>query len=275
MSNMEERISLDRTEAERLNQYFQTLTAEQWSTQSACDAWENRDVVAHLCMAVDNFVQNVGRGVAGDSSPPEGAPAPGPDALEARMAANAQRAVATRESLGDSLLPHFAAQCQRFDELLRGLSPDDWGKLCYHPAMPIPISSLVDLRITEMAVHEWDIRSRIEMVAHLPAQVYPAVFDLLPAFVVGRLYRPGSSIASPTTFRFNLSGHLEGSYDITVGGGDVQMALAGSGTAAVILTCDAETFALVAYGRLNLEETIADGRVYAEGDPALVAAFAK
>ena len=76
MSNMEERISLARTESERLGQYFQTLTAEQWSTQSACDAWENHDVVAHLCMAVDMFVVNVGRGVAGDSSPPEGAPAP-------------------------------------------------------------------------------------------------------------------------------------------------------------------------------------------------------
>jgi uncharacterized protein (TIGR03083 family) len=273
MSNMEERISLARTESERLGQYFQTLTAEQWSTQSACDAWENHDVVAHLCMAVDMFVVNVGRGVAGDSSPPEGAPAPSLEALAARMADNAQRAVATRESLADGLLPHFAAQCQRFDEQLRGLSPEDWGKPCYHPAMVIPVSGFVDLRITEMAVHEWDIRSRIEPVAHLPAQVLPPVFDLLPAFVVGRFYRPGSGIASPTTFRFNLTGPFNRSYDMTVGGGEVQMAPAASDTAAVTLGCDAETFALVAYGRLGLAEMITAGRVSAAGDPALVAAF--
>ena len=274
MSNMNDRISLVHSESERINHYFQTLSAAQWSTQSACDSWENHDVVAHLCMAVDMFVDNVGRGVAGDPSAPEGAPAPGPDALAARMAANAQRAVATRESLADGLLPHFAVQCQRFDEVLAGLSPEDWDKPCYHPARVISIGTFVDLRLTEMAVHEWDIRSRIEPDAHLPAQVLPPVFDLLQTFVVGRLFRPGAGITSPTTFRFDLSGGLDQSYDIVVGDGDPRMVPAGSGTAEVTFACDAGTFVLVAYGRLTLQEALADGRISAEGDPELVAAFA-
>ena len=274
MSNMTDRIALVRSEAERIGQYFQTLSPDQWAIQSACDAWENHDVVAHLCMAVDMFNDNLGRGVRGDSAAPEGAPPPGPEVLAARMVANAQRAVNTRKELGVGLLPHFAAQCGRFNELLDGLQPEDWAKLCYHPARVISVASFVDLRLTEMVVHEWDIRSRIEPSASLPANVMPAVLDLLPTFVVGRLYAPGQSITSPATFRFNLTGGVAGSFAITVGDGEPSMGPAGSGPAAGTFGCDAGTFALVVYGRIGLHEAIQSGQVTVEGDQALIEQFA-
>ena len=274
MSTMTDRIALVQSESERLSQYFQTLSADQWSTQSACDAWENHDVVAHLCMAIDLFSANISRGAQGDSAPPEGAPPAGPDALAARMAANAQRAVATRQELGDQLLPHFASQCGRLAEALSGLSPEDWDKPCYHPAAIISVGAYVDLRLTEMAVHEWDIRSRIQPSAQVSSDALPAVFDLLPKFVVGRLYRPGQSITETTVFRFNLTGLVAGAYDITVGDGATRMAAAGAEPAAVTVGCDAETFALLAYGRLGLHEAISSGQISADGDQSLIDQFA-
>ena len=275
MSTMTDRIALVRSEQKRLGDYFQTLSAEQWSTRSACDAWENHDVVAHLCMAVDLFSSNIGRAVGGDSTPPEGAPPPGPDALAARMAANAQRAVATRQELGDRLLPHFASQCESLGEALSELNPEDWDKPCYHPAAVISVGTYVDLRLTEMAVHEWDIRSGIESSPEVAPDVLPAVFDLLPKFVVGRLYRPGESINGATSFRFNITGAVSGSFDITVGDGDPRIGPAGDGPAAATFGCDASTFALVVYGRIGLHEAISSGQVTADGEPALIAAFAE
>ena len=275
MSTMTDRIALVRSEGERLGDYFQTLSAEQWSTQSACDAWENHDVVAHLCMAVDLFSSNIGRAVGGDSSPPEGAPPAGPEALAARMAANAHRAVSTRQELGAGLLPHFASQCERLGEALSELKPEDWDKPCYHPAAVISVGTYVDLRLTEMAVHEWDIRSGIEPSPEVAPDVLPAVFDLLPKFVVGRLYRPGESINGATSFRFNVTGAVSGSFDITVGEGDPRIRPAGDGPAAATFGCDASTFALVVYGRIGLPEAIGSGQVTADGDPALIAAFAE
>ncbi len=274
MSTMTDRIALVQSESERLSQYFQTLTAEQWSTQSACDAWENHDVVAHLCMAIDLFSANIARAVEGDAEPPEGSPPSGPEALAARMVANAQRAVATRQELGSQLLPHFAAQCGRLDEVLSGLNAEDWDKPCYHPAAVISVGTYVDLRITELVVHEWDIRSRIEPSAHVSANALPAVLDLLPGFVVGRLYRPGQSIAGPAVFRFNVTGTLAGAYDITVGDGATRMGPAGTEAAAATFACDAETLALLAYGRLGLHEAIASGKISAEGDQNLIDQFA-
>lgn len=274
MSKMEERIALARSETDRICNYFETLSPEEWTIQSACDAWTNDEVVAHMCIAAEMFATTIQRGIDGDSSPPEGMGPPSVEGLTARLAGNVQRTLDLRGNLGDKLLPTFESRCRRVDEVLATLRPEDWDKLCYHTANIIPVGSFVDLRIAEMAVHDWDIRSRLEPDAEMPSSVLPAIFDLLSNFIVGRLYRPGQSIVDTTVFRFNVTGAVEGSYDITVSNGEAAIGPAGSGRADVTFGCDAHTFALLVYGRLGVEEGVADGRVTAEGDRGLVGKFA-
>lgn len=274
MATAEERAALVRSESSRLLEYFKSLSPADWATQSACDAWTNADVVAHLMGAVDTFSGNIERGVKGDSSPPEGmAPPQETDmgANSARMAANATRAVAIRERLGDSLVDIFAQECDRLDKLLAGMGPDDWEKPCYHPAAILTVSRYLVLRLTEMVVHEWDIRSRLEPSAKMPDAVMPAVLELLPGFVVGRLFQPGSHIAQPSRFRFNLADGE--SYDIVAGGGELRMENSTADAAAVTFTCDSSTFALLAYGRFTVEEAMADGQIIVEGDQELAMQF--
>ena len=121
------------------------------------------------------------------------------------MATYAKLAIAYRESLGDELVTTFESQCHRFNQLLESFGPQDWDKPCYHPVTTISVARYVDLRLTEMAVHEWDIRSVLEPQAHLPVEVLPANIDLLPGFIVGRFYQPGSAITEPNRFRFALT----------------------------------------------------------------------
>ena len=270
MTTAEDRAALVSSESARLLEYFKSLSPTDWQTQSACDAWSNADVVAHLIMAVDNFSGNIERGVRGDSSSPDGLPPQDTD-MAARMAANATRAVAMRESLGDSLVDAFAQNCERLDTLLAGMGPDDWEKPCYHAAAILTVSRYLNLRLTEMVVHEWDIRSRLEPSAKVPDDVVPAVLELLPGFVVGRLFQPGANIASASRFRFNLTDG--GNYDIVAGGGELRMEGSTGDAADVTFICDASTFSLLAYGRFSVEEAVAAGSITIEGDRELAAQF--
>ncbi len=267
----EELAALVSSESARLLEYFKTLSPPDWETQSACEAWSNADVVAHLVMAVDMFSSNIERGMNGDSSPPEGMGPPQETDLAARMAANAARAVAMRESLGDTLVEAFARNCSRLNALTAGMKPDDWDKPCYHPAAMLTVRRYLNLRLAEMSVHEWDIRSRLEPSARLPDSVTPAVVELLPGFVVGRLFQPGAGISRPSRFRFNLT---DGdNYDIVTGGGELRMEPSAGSAADVTFTCDSSTFSLLAYGRFTVEEAMAAGNITAEGDQTLAAQF--
>ena len=271
MATSDELAALVSSESARLLEYFKVLSASDWETQSACDAWNNADVVAHMVMAVDMFSENIERGANGDSSPPEGMGPPQETDLAARMAANATRAVAMRESLGDTLVEAFGQNCDRLNTLLSRMGPEDWDKPCYHAAAYLTIRRYLILRLAEMSVHEWDIRSRLESSAKLPGNVASAVMELLPGFVVGRLFQPGAGIDRASRFRFSLTDG--GSYDILAGGGELRMEDSTGDAADVTFNCDASTFALLAYGRFTVEEAVAVGDITVEGNRELAMQF--
>ena len=271
MTTSEELAALVSSESARLLEYFRGLSPGEWETQSACEAWNNAEVVAHMTMAVDMFSANIERGANGDSSPPEGMGPPQETDLPARMAANAARTKEMRASLGDTLVDAFAQNCERLDALLARMGPGDWGKQCYHVAAYLSVREYLILRLAEMSIHEWDIRSRLEGSAKLPDAVASTIPELMPGFVVGRLFQPGSEIASPSRFRFNLTDG--GNYDIIAGGGEPRMEDSTGDPADVTFTCSGSTFALLAYGRLNVEEAAASGDISVEGDRALAAQF--
>lgn len=271
MVTSEELAALVSSESARLLEYFKGLSPADWETQSACDAWNNADVVAHMVMAVDMFSGNIERGANGDSSPPEGMGPPEESDLVGRMAANATRAVAMRESLGETLVEAFGQNCDRLSALMGRMGQDDWDKQCYHPAAYLTVRRYLILRLAEMSVHEWDIRSRLEPSAKLPDEVASAVMELLPGFVVGRLFQPGSGIGQPSRFRFNLTNG--GSHDIVAGGGELRMESSTGDAADVTFTCDQSTFALLAYGRFTVEEAVAAGDITVEGNRELAMQF--
>ncbi len=273
MATPEDRVSLVRTESDRLKQYLGTLSPEDWRHPSACDAWEARDVVAHLIFGVDMYAENISRGVGGDSSPPGGVTTLDAAGMAARMQANAQRAIALRESLGEQLLPTFSERCDALNQLLAGLGSQDWDKLCYHPAAVIPVRTFIDLRIAELAVHEWDIRSKLEVSSPVSAPSLKVIMDVMPGFIVGHLFRPGAKLSEPVRFRIELTGAAPGSHDIMVESGQARMEPSGPAAPDVTLRCDTETFVLLAYGRTTAVSAISDGRITVEGDRGLAAQF--
>ncbi len=273
MNTFNQRVSTVRSESDRIGQYLSTLSAASLDHPSACEGWRVCDVVAHLTWAVDMYAGNITRGAKGDSSPTEGMPPAGGGDQTARLRLNAQRAIDLRDQLGDQLLSAFSSKCGELDQVLAELGPDDREKPCYHPAAVIPMRTYVDLRLTELSVHEWDLRSRLEPSAHISAESMPAVIDLVPMFVVGRLFQPGSRLTKTGRYRFEMTGAGAGTLDIVVEGGKARSEPTGSTAADVTFQCEAETFALVAYGRTSMDAAIRDGLVAVQGARDLAAQF--
>ena len=274
MGSVVEKVRLVKEESARIGEYLRTLPPDAWSTQSACESWQVRDVVAHLIGAIDMFGANIARGAAGDASPPEGFPPAGEGDMAARLAANARRAVDLRESFGDDLLKTFNDRRAQFDEVLSRLRETDRDKPCYHPAGTISVETYLNLRVTELILHEWDIRSRLEPAALLSAVSIPTIMEMFPVFVVGRLFNPGSGLSISVRFRFDLTGPASGSYDIVAGGGEkALMEPAGQVDPQVTFSCDTQTFVLLVYGRITLRQAAADKQITVSGDHTLAGKF--
>ena len=72
--------------------------------------------------------------------------------------ANAVNNAEMRREWGDALLDNFQQWYQKLDDTLRDWT--DWSIACWHRRRgTISASSYLDLRIQELVIHDWDIRS--------------------------------------------------------------------------------------------------------------------
>jgi len=182
--------------------------------------------------------------------------------------------VARRDSLGDQLLATFTATSDQLDQLLAGCGPQDWETLCYHPASLLPVRMFVDLRLTELVMHGWDIRSRFEPEAHLTPESLPAFLALITGAFRWAFW-PGTRRSAPVRYRFEVTGPIPLKTDIVVEGDQARLEPVEAAQANVTFHCATEPFVLLLYGRLTLPHAIAARRIVAEGDMDLIPVFAQ
>ncbi len=134
--------------------------------------------------------------------------------------------------------------------------------------------TFIDLRMFELALRGWDIRSRLEPEAHLSDESLPVLMGLIPK-LIGWSFWSGSRLPSLIRYRFHLTGPGASTSDIVVEGDTVRMEPAGADTANVTLRCDTETCVLIMLGRLTLPDALAQNRLVAAGEAERVDAFAQ
>jgi uncharacterized protein (TIGR03083 family) len=274
-----ERVTLLQAETERITRYLRALPSEAWSRQSACEAWQVRDVVAHMAGGAEFYASNVTRGLQGDTSPGPGRPPAGTGKAAMVSEAVAKRAIASRESLGEQLLATFEAANAHLNHLLATLPPEQQDTPCYHPGGIVPARNFADLRLKELSMHDWDIRSRLEPEAHISPAALPiilgAVADSLASGSLRWAFWPGERLTQPVRYRFALTDANVPQPDVVVEGDGMRLEPAGESRADVTLQCDAETYVLCMYGRVQLDAAMRTGQVRVTGDPALVTAFSQ
>jgi len=267
------------TESERLVDYLTTLSPTDWCRPSACARWEVRDVIAHLVNQGEFYAEAITRSLQGDPSPPGGRPAPGSVNAASDAARIAQRTIAKREQLGDQVLGAFRTTNDQLNRLLTSLGPEDWKKPLYYVSLGIaPMRFRPAIRLGELVLHGWDIRSRLSPDASLTAESLPVLVDLILGPLLAPpswLFVPGSRLSVPLRYRWALTGVGACKQDIVIEGDRVQVEPAGANSATVTYHGDTETFVLLMFGRLPLSEALEKGRLVADGEATQADAFAQ
>ena len=258
------------TLARGLHQFLEGLSEDQLATQSACDAWTIRDVAGHLTNRAERQIASMTRGRTGDSAPPLGFSAPTDNM--AMSAANADADIEYSRSLGDALVPTFAENYRELHRLLDSFSGDDWRCDCWHPRRgTMTAREYVSQRIQELAVHDWDMRSGLDPNASMHPDAIPVLLGM-SANWLRAAYNPGDQPPSgDVRFRFNLSD--ADAMDVLV---TPERARAGVGLhegADITVDCDANTYLLLAYGRLDLASAMQSGRIRSSGNGELLEKF--
>ena len=274
MVTLQDRVKLVKSESDRLKEYLTGLPSDAWSRASACDAWQVRDVVGHLTWAAEGFADSISRGVGGDAS----AQAPfdfSPGTAKASSLAEhiAQCAIDHREALGDGLLAAFITSSDRLNQAFSELGPQDWDKQCGFLSWRRTPETFLLGRVPELAIHDWDIRSRFEPMAALSAGSLPALMERVPNFV-GWSFHPGPSLSEPLRYRFELTGPGSTNKDVVVQGDVCRLEPAGDGPIIGPFRCDTSTFVLLMCGRLAAGAAFSEGRLAVESGRGLVEEFA-
>lgn len=272
-AEMATRTRLARLEAERLAAYLGNLPPEAWIHPTACELWQVGDLVGHLVWIGEFYLKFVSRALAGDITPPPGSP------RDARYGGIPPEefydltARQYRQGLGDDLLPAFVRHFEELNALLESLSPDDYDKPCFYHSGNRPLWTLADLTVQELAIHTWDIQSRMLPGTPLSPESQPVLLDRV-------VQRPQPALNlvetadSPAILRFGLSGSVDRSYDIILSSGGTSIELAGESPADVYLSCDTGTFILMLFRRLDIGAALADESIKVSGNESLARAFA-
>ena len=255
-------IDLVNLESDRLADFLSGLDDQAWSLDSACEGWTLGDVVGHLTSGAESWANNITRAVAGDADPP-----PGQQFLASGERGShliSQTAIAARQQMGAKLLEGYTAAYSRLRQVLSNLSPEDRDKPCYHRRGPMPLQDYVSLRVQELAVHGWDIRSGLDNSAELGEESLPILVGKVPRWL-RTAFLPGQGLPTPTRFRFDVSGPVPIKEDVLVTGDGYQVEPSGGNQPDITFKCNTGNYVLLIFGRLNLDEASATGRLVIEG----------
>ena len=261
---MTEVIELISTEASQLQNFLAGLRPEAWSRPSACAGWTVGDVTAHLTQGARTWSEAIARARAGDSNPPPGQPPLRPG--ERGSAATAQRAIAFRQGMGDqALLQAFVSDYQRLHQVLLDLQSEDWSKPCFHRRGVLPIRDYVGLRLQELAIHGWDMRTAFDDAAALSERPLPVLVGLAQRWL-SNTFHPVPRLAAPVRYRFDVSGPAPLQQDVLVSQDSFHLAPVADIGADVTFRCNTGDYILLVYGRLPLGRAVDTGRLEIAGN---------
>ena len=237
---------------------------------TACSEWDVGTVAAHLAGGALRQRDAMLRGRDGQGGPP-----PGEETLPTAdqvQQSNATSNVQARNEWGDALLDNFQQNYQELDDLLQGWG--DWSVGCWHRRRgTISAESYVDLRIQELVIHDWDIRSGGAGSGELDPE---GAVALLPASEMWYqlCFRPTAPLTTPITYRFDIGGDGEAilQHDVVVTGDTFTVSEPSADRQPELtVRADAGTYLLCLYNRVDWNVAKRAGRIRVSQAPDTIA----
>ena len=259
-TEIEYRVGVAKQLAADIRTYLGDLTAEQWELPSACAEWKVRDVVSHLIGGAERQPESMERGRGGDSNPPAGFVPPEPAKLSDT---NAQRDIDRSNQLEGHFLESFDASYEKLHQQFDQYGGDSWETLAWHVRRgAMTAAAYVELRIQELAIHDYDIRSAFQHDASLHSGCVPVLLDMTARWL-SMCFRPSDRLPRPVAYRFDVGSET---YRMIVTGDQFVMEPGKTPQADVSLSASEENYLLFTYGRLSAADGVASGKLVALGD---------
>lgn len=260
VTEIEHRVAVAKRLAANIREHLGGLTPEQWKLPSACAEWQVQDVVSHLIGGAERQAESMERGRGGDSDPPAGFVPPQASELSAT---NAQRDIDRSNELAGHFLESFDASYKKLHHEFDRFGEVSWDTLAWHVRRgAMTGAAYVELRIQELTIHDWDLRSATETIPSLYPDSVPILLDMTPRWL-GMCFRSSAKLPKPVVYGFNVDSQ---NYRLTVTGDGFDMISGEATEADFSLTATGEQFLLFTYGRLTAADGIHLGRLSINGD---------
>ena len=249
-------------EATRLKAFLSRMTPQDWDADSACQGWIVEDVVAHLASGAGRWAAAITRALEGNAGPPPGGSflAPGerashPFGPEIRQ---------SRQQTRDELLASFISGYEQLANILAGVKEAGWEKPCFHRRGPLPMWQYLGVRLQELTLHGWDIRSGLDASAELWDEPLAQLMGMVPRWL-RTAFIANQDLPTPVRYRFDISSPVDVHEDILVTGAEYHASPSGAESADAILRGSTGNYLLLIFGRLQVEPAVASGRLSVEG----------
>ncbi|MGH1494024.1 MAG: maleylpyruvate isomerase N-terminal domain-containing protein [Acidimicrobiales bacterium] len=261
-----DRVEVIRSETRRVTGLLSELSSEELDHQ-AIGGWTIREVVAHLMVVAEFYLDNIERGSAGDRAISGGRPAPGTGRGSIAAEGIRERAEQVAAVLNDAAVDRLReAGLALADRLDADESILEFG--CYHPGGVVPANRFNVLFLKELGLHEWDMFEALR--APWPMSrwgVDAAIQAMEEELASGSLRWVTDPSASPDaiSFRVITSGHVTVERDLVVEPGQTRLvAVDDQRESHSLLRVDGADFVLGLSGRHDLATVVEQGR--GEGD---------
>ena len=121
-------------------------------------------------------------------------------------------------------------------------------------------------------IHDWDIRAAIDPAAILDLEGARTLLPVAQTWLA-MTFRPGVKLEAAVTYRFDVAGYPSASHDVIADGESFEIKAQGSNPADVTITCDGDSYLLLAYGRLGASAEGGSGRLDIQGNARLLEPF--
>ena len=270
MPSIEQQVELVKTLVGDIRHSFAALTPEQAASPSACADWQVHDVLSHLIGGAERQADSMRRGRDGDSGP---APGFTPADSTTLSTNNAQRDLQRREQLGGGLLGAYDTAYADLQQQIDALGPNDWETPCWHLRRgAISAADYLELRIQELAIHDWDMRHGLEDSPQLNASCVDTLLSATPKWL-GMCFRPGEKLDAPVVYEFDLAPPHETSIIVRVSGDSFDFPDEAQVPERWTVCAEAPAFLLFIYGRITGREAIAANEFAITGDAGLLDRF--